>query len=124
MTHLWEVDHPYYCEQGNYFAKSLDDYYAGYKRWQDFYDAEKDSDFDLNLIFRFDWIEQHDGEPPTYTGDDYYRNGKLFLFFMSQRKGAYRYAEIDVCRADEPAVIAYLQPRFEHMLKLWEPFKT
>ena len=118
MKHLWEVDHPYYCNEGNYYAsESVGD---EFKRWQDFSDEYKDADFDMNLIFRFDWSEAEG----SYTGDDNYRNGELLIFWMGQRKGLYRYTKVDVCRADEQAVIDFLRPRWEHMRLLWEPISN
>jgi len=121
MKHLWEVDHPYYCNEGNYFASSQE---CGdeFKSFADFLSEHGDSDFDLNLVFRWDWSEQDEntGEP-NYNGDDNYRNGKLKIFWMGQRKGLYRWSIVEVCRADEPAVIAFLKPRWEHMKLLWEP---
>lgn len=119
--HLWEIDHPYYCEQGNYFAR--ESVCSEFKSWKEFYDANADSDFDMNLVFRFDWkITDDDGEMAPPGPDPYYRDGKLLIFWMGQRKGLYRYSTVEVCCADEPAVIEWLKPRWEHMRKLWEPF--
>lgn len=117
--HLWEVDHPYYCNEGNYYKAGLCE---RYKRWSDFADEFGSSDMDMNLVFRFDWKEGEEHGATDFNGDVYYRNGLLQLCFMGQRKGLYYSHEVEVCRADEPAVIEFLRPRFEHMLKLWEPF--
>lgn len=40
---------------------------------------------------------------------------------MGQRKGKFWCTEVSVCRADEPEVIKFLQPRLDNLLKLWEP---
>jgi len=116
---LWEIDHPYYCNQGNYYSNECHDHH---KTWADFEAAYRDSDFDMNLVFRFDW-ELHDenGYQRAPGPDPYYREGKLLIFWMGQRKGLYRYSTVEVCCADEPAVIEWLKPRWEHMRKLWEP---
>jgi hypothetical protein len=124
--HLWEVDHSYYCNLSNYYATSRDKGCREYGSFADFLAEEGDADMDYNLVFRWDWKEgdpdDNYGEMPLpYTGDDNYRNGKLYLFIMQQRKGLYEWIEVEVCRADEPAVIAYLASRWEHMKKLWEP---
>jgi hypothetical protein len=119
--HLWEVDHPYYCSESNYYKAGLCDHH---KTLASFIEEFGDSDMDLNLVFRFDWKEGEDSGAIEYNGDDYYRNGLLQIFFMGQRKGLYFCHEIEVCRADEPAVLAFLQPRFEKMLQLWEPFSV
>lgn len=115
MRHLWEIEHPYYCEETNYYDRGC---CHEHKSWREFSDGFA-PDMDLNLLFRFDWKE--DDEAP-FEGDIYYRNGTLWLYFMMQRKGAYFSHQIEVCRADEPKIIAWLEPRFRHMLTLWEPF--
>jgi len=117
--HLWEVKHPYYCNQGNYHARESVE--TEYRSFSDFMDEMGDADKDYNLVFRWDWKEENDGLESTFNGDVNYRNGKLFVFFMQQRRGNYVYSVIDVCRADEPAVIAYLQPYAEYMRELWQP---
>lgn len=117
--HLWEVDHAYYCNQGNYYAS--ESVGEEYKSFSDFMASEGDSDMDMNLLFRWDWVEQDDDGKSTFKGDVNYRNGELRLFWMGQRKGLYRYSLIEVCRADEGAVRNFLQPRMEHLLSLWAP---
>lgn len=121
MKHLWDVKHRYYCNLGNYFSNDCG---YKYKSWAAFIKAEGDSDFDMNLLFRWDWIEQ-DGESgePNFNGDVYYRNGEFRIFWIGQRKGLYRYTTIEVCRADEEEVIKFLRPRFKHLKSLWEPLK-
>lgn len=121
VKHLWEVDHSYYCNESNYFAPGREQPTAHYKSWADFISEEGDSDLDMNLVFRWDWREGEGWDLAPYNGDDYYRNGKLLLFIMGQRRGLYRWATIEVCRADEPAVIEYLRPRWERLKDLWEP---
>lgn len=123
--HLWEVEHDYYCNEGNYFTNKSN-VHDHHKTWADFDREYRDSDFDMNLVFRWDWHEGgEDGDGgwggSKFTGDVNYRNGYLQIFWMGQRKGLYRYSTIEVCRADEPAVIAFLQPRWEHLRKMWEP---
>jgi hypothetical protein len=119
---LWEVEHDYYCNQGNYFAAESVE--AAYRSFAEFLAEEGDSDMDYNLLFRWDWQEQGDDGEPNFNGDVNYRNGKLLLFWMGQRKGVYRYSTIEVCRADEPAVIAFLRPRWEHLRSLWMPLSS
>lgn len=60
-THLWEIDHPYYCNEGNYFSVGCGEHY---NRWQDFIDEQGDNDLDMNLVFRFDWVPPYDDEDP------------------------------------------------------------
>lgn len=118
MRRLWEVTHEYYCEETNWFSN---DTKMHFECWEDFFEETKEEDPDLNLLFRFDWHEGDDYDLPDYSGDNKQRCAKLRLFYMNQRKGMFRSVSVDVCRNDEPAVKAWLQPRFEHMMKLWEP---
>lgn len=116
--HLWEADHSYYCNLGNYYNNDCG---AHHKSLAEFLAAEAGGDLDYNLVFRWDWKEGDDWGYGPYTGDDNYRNGGLEVFFMSQRKGIFRYATVEVCRADEPQVIEFLRPRLAHLMALWEP---
>ncbi len=119
---LWEVKHPYYCNEGNYYARGT---ITRHDRWQDFIDDMGDADMDLNLLFRWDWESPHEDDDPqkpiNWQGDENYRDCTLKLFFMGQRKGAYFCCIVHVCRADEPNVYEYLRVRGEHLLKLWSP---
>lgn len=119
MKHLWEVDHAYYCNLGNYYTNDCG---TEHKSWADFLADWGDSDKDYNLLFRWDWKEEDSetGEP-NYKGDDNYRNGKLEIFWLLQRKGIYQFSTVEVCRADESAVIEFLKPRLAHLMSLWEP---
>lgn len=121
MTHLWEADHAYYCSESNYFA-TYDKTVTEYKSWAEFAAVEGDADMDYNLIFRWDWsLIDSEAEPPE---DDHYRGYNLTVFWMGQRKGLFRCTIVQVCRADEKAVVDFLRPRWEYMRKLWEPVGT
>ena len=120
MTHLWEVKHSYYCNEGNFYTSSRD-LGPHYKRWSDFLEEWSDSDMDYNLFFRWDWSEENGDGEPTFKGDVNYRNGTLKMFIMGQRKGLYNWVTVEVCRADEPAVIEFLTPRAEYLKALWSP---
>lgn len=113
---LWEIKHPYYCNEGLYFGTGssggVDDHF---RTFAEFAAEYADADFDYNLVFRWDWQEDN-----AFNGDVNYRNGRLLVFWMIQRKGYHRWSTVEVCRADEPAVIEFLKPRWEHMKKLWE----
>jgi hypothetical protein len=121
VKHLWEVDHPYYCNQGNYFATGGQETSTRYKSWAEFFTEEGDCDPDYNLLFRWDWQEGELCDAAEFNGDVNYRNGVLLLFWMGQRKGLYRWSEVEVCRADEPAVREFLQSRFDYLKRVWEP---
>jgi hypothetical protein len=116
---LWEVKHSYYCNDGNYYDNNC---VFEYKSWRDFLEDMGDADLDYNLPFRWDWSEiDPETEESTYKGDNYYRNGKLHIYWMQQRKGRFIISIVDVCRADEPSVVEYLKPRHAYLKSLWEP---
>lgn len=120
QKHLWEVKHSYYCNEGNYFSRESCESY--YKSFADFLEEYGDCDMDYNLLFRWDWDEQDDETgDQTFNGDVNYRNGKLKLFWMGQRKGLYQWSIVEVCRADEPVIIEFLKPRMKHLFSLWYP---
>ncbi len=113
MSHLWEIRHSYYCSDQNYYTS--DSVIGKFDTWADFFDEMGECDPDQSLLFRFDWEE--DG----HNGDDNYRSGILRLFWMGQRKGVYYCSKVKVCRNDEPAVLEFLQKRWEHLHGLWAP---
>jgi hypothetical protein len=116
VKHLWEVDHSYYCHESNYFSNDTSDHCESIEEFTTHY---ANSDMDMNLVFRWDWKEED-----PFTGDVHFRNGVLKVFWMLQRKGIYRCTTVAVCRADEPKVIAFLKPRRQHLLSLWEPLAS
>lgn len=119
MTRLWEIDHPYYCNEGNFFKNGL---ISAYASWASFVDEEGSNDMDLNLVFRWDWKPPTDDDcNPIASPDPYSRDGTLQICWMTQRKGYYRTSLVEVCQADEPAVREWLAARWGHMRKLWEP---
>lgn len=106
MKHLWEIEHAYYCNEGNYLSgESVGE---NYENWKDFAEEYKDVDKDYNLLFRYDWMEE-DGQ------------NVLKIFWVGQRKGLYRYSIIKVLKSDEQKIIEFLLPFWKHMKKLWHP---
>lgn len=116
MKHLWEVSHPYYCNEGNYFASGNDQPHCKYESWASFFEEEGNSDPDMNLLFRWDWREA-DPEEKNWGN----KAETLLLFWMGQRKGLYRWTEVVVSKDDEPAVRAWLTGRLKYLQSLWEP---
>lgn len=112
LKHLWEIKHPYYCEESNYFRSN--NLKQIYKSFKEFIERMNDADLDMNLLFRWDWHEENSCE------DSNYRNGELSLFFMAQRKGHHFCRVVSVCRNDESDVVEYLKVRKLHLNKLWE----
>ncbi|WBF03818.1 hypothetical protein SEA_MAREELIH_35 [Gordonia phage Mareelih] len=111
--HLWEYDHPYYCESGNYLANYDTNIRLGitqtYGSWNEFLESEED-DPELNLLFRWDWFAWHLEDPEMFKEGE--KKHELHLFFMLQRK---------VTEWDEPSVHAWLTERAQNMRQLWEP---
>lgn len=106
--HLWEVEHEYYMSDSVDWAKS-------YTSWPQFIADMGDCDKDMNLLFRWDWVKPEDNDTKT-TVDE------MQLFFVQQRRGMLAKVSVGVTYADEDAIIEWLKSRFEHMVKLWEPF--
>lgn len=116
MTHLWEVDHPYYCSEGNFHRNGQR---VVFDSWEDFVeDGWANNDPDLNLLFRWDWEIPEDGfveegDPPA--------RARLLLFFMLQRKGDFWSVSVAVTQADEPAVREWLTERAKTITAIWAP---
>jgi hypothetical protein len=119
-TPLWEIDHPYYASEGNYYKNGLHNQFASWAEFTEttFYDGDRD----LNLLYRWDWdrpdpadykdeLEQGEELPPE----------TLKLFFILQRKAIACSAEMPITEADEPAVRAWLTECAARMRLLWEP---
>jgi hypothetical protein len=96
----------------NYFDRS---YISKFKSFDEFLEEAEDEDLDLNLIFRWDWENSE-----VDCGDIYYRDGKLLLFYIGQRKGVFRTVSIEVCRADQEKIRVFLKERWEHLKLIWE----
>lgn len=118
QTHLWEVDHPYYMSEGNYYQAGC---HQSYQTLDNFLSDWRDTDLDLNFVVRWDWLEGEDWGAGAFNGDPYYRNGRLMVQFVGQRKASLWSCEVSVCRADEPRVIEFLTPRAAYIRRLWEP---
>jgi hypothetical protein len=114
--HLWEIDHPYYCAEGNYYKNGMHDVYDS---WASFYEDWGDNDPDLNLVFRWDWKTHRIPGAPLVPGVDGY--DRLLVFWVLQRKALLRSTECVVTDADEPAVLAWLQDRARTITAIWQP---
>lgn len=111
-THLWEIEHSYYCNESNYFQNGCNHKFDSFA---DFFEDCGNIDLDYNLLFRWDWLKADEEDEESERGDI------LNLFLMQQRKGIYFSYTIKVTEADEPAVRAFLQRAFNHLAALWLP---
>lgn len=116
---LYDAEHPYYCQRGNYFAN---DCHVSFDTWDSFVYVEGDADLDMNLVYRWDWKRAADDDERVRDTPSSAREDRLLLFYMGQRKARCRSVEIAVCRDDEPAVREWLAVRWAHLQKLWTPF--
>jgi hypothetical protein len=115
--HLWEIDHPYYCEAGNYFKTGQHTLFAS---WAEFTETTFFSgDRDLNLLFRWDWKSWRRHPDPDLRGDE---PDELLLFFVLQRKGLECSVGIAVTDEDEPRIRAWLYECAVALRETWEPF--
>jgi hypothetical protein len=113
VKHLWEVEHPYSCAPDNYFGQGQCEQTV-FLSWAEFLEEYGAADLDYNLVFRWDWTRA--------TRKNELLEDQFEIFFMKQRKGIYQSARIDgIRKQDEPEVRAWLEPRFKHLLSLWEP---
>lgn len=129
--HLWEIDHPYYCSEGNYYERGN---HERFESWADFAREGEllyDFDDDLNLLFRWDWkrarredyiFEGFDGPEAEAEFAEASEHDSLLLFFMLQRKARNMSAEVLVTADDELAVREWLTKKAAHMALLWQPF--
>ena len=118
MTHLWEIDHPYYASQGNYYARPDEGLHAEFSSWAEFYEDQGDADLDMNLVYRWDWTVP---DPDDYEDGEELPPETLDLFYVGQRKALLRSVSVEVQREDEPGIREWLVVRTEHMRKIWEP---
>lgn len=120
QRHLWEIEHPYYCSEGNYFVPGFrwHEVHNSYDSWADFHAEWGDSDEDMNLVFRWDWTRP---DPDDYGEGEELPPETLNVYWVLQRKAILRSTECVVTEADEPAVRAWLAERAKTIAAIWEP---
>ena len=114
MKHLWEVEHPYYMNDGNYFRRGD---HVDYRSWDGFLsDWGYDSlDIELNRIHRFDASDAPDCDiEKGYFEITFYR--------VIQRKGFCMSQSVYVPKSREQEVIDYLLPYYAQEKAIWAPF--
>ena len=110
---LSDVRHDYYCSDGCFFGSPGYRTHETFESWADFLVEMDDADFDLNLLFRWDW------EPASDDPEDEQPTPTLALFYVRQRKAYNCSYRVKVRDEDEPAIREWLRPRWEHLRKLW-----
>lgn len=118
VQHLWDHDHPYYCNEGNYYERGMHDTYSS---WAEFYEAWGDADEDYNCVFRWDWKVPDPADYADYDGGPPVPPQRLFVYWVLQRKAILRSTECVVTADDEPEVRAWLANRAAYMASIWAP---
>lgn len=113
--HLWEIDHPYYCSDQNFFRN---DRHVHNDSWAEFMQGWGHSDPDMNLLFRWDWKSWRHHPDPDLRSDS---PDELDLFFLLQRKGDFWAVSVAVTDEDEAAVREWLTERARTITAIWEP---
>ena len=119
--HLWEPEHPYYCEQGNYLADSSIEAHYQFPSWEEFHEFATTSEFeyeDLNLVFRWDWVKP---ALEDYEEGEELPSDKLMLYVVQQRRAFNLSYEVDVTEKDESAITEWLIERAKKMTSIWQP---
>lgn len=118
--HLWEIDHPYYCQEGNYFVPGArwHEVHNEYDSWAEFHEEWGSADEDMNLVFRWDWKR---ADPTDYADGEEIPADRLHVYWVLQRKAILRSTECVVTEADEPAVRAWLAERAKTITAIWAP---
>ena len=118
---LWEIEHPYYCTEGNYFVPGTrwSEVHNEYDSWAGFYEQWGSADEDMNLVFRWDWKR---ADPQDYVpyGEEVPAD-TLHVYWVLQRKAILRSTTCTVTEADEPAVRAWLAERAQTIAAIWAP---
>lgn len=118
---LWESDHPYYCTEGNYYARPSEGLHTEYESWQDFYDEWGGTDEDMNLVFRWDWQRADPSDYEPYG--EAVPPDTLAVFWVLQRKAVLRSTLCVVTEADEPAIREWLTERARTVAAIWAPLE-
>ncbi|MFE1550600.1 hypothetical protein [Streptomyces sp. NPDC058718] len=113
---LWDIDHPYYCAEGNYFKNGQ---HLTYPNWTEFQEEWGSLDDDLNLVFRWDWKRADPADYEPY-GEDVPPDA-LHVYWVLQRKAILRSTECVITEADEPAVREWLTRKAARLRLVWEP---
>jgi hypothetical protein len=117
IRHLWEYDHPYYCQEGNYFKVGQ---HTLFESWEEFATTTSffSGDRDQNLLIRWDWNSWRRHPDPDLRSDS---PDELLLHFVLQRKALLCSAGIAVTDDDEPQVRQFLEECGKTIAAIWEP---
>lgn len=130
---LYETEHPYRCEEGGYYYNSaqIEGYGSPleYDSILDYLDYWKDSDFDLNFIFRWDWEllnaedyrAEFSDEIPEYAKNSTGEYSVVKIFYMIQRKGCKKVITINKAEKKQESLLRkHLERAWKNVSKVWE----
>ena len=135
MKKLYEIDHPYYCEESGYYYRTPETGWGAemqYNSIVDYYKEWKDCDLDLNMIFRWDWRHY---TPEEYEQEHYENISEcdksnlnssgnysvVTIFYMLQRKGCKKIIKIyGAEEKHEKLLKKHLSKAWENMQQTWE----
>jgi len=113
------AEHEYYCNTGNFFSNECS---FTCETVQEFLDLMGDSDMDMNLLFRWD-VKKHEVYDEEDENEDSPKGYYAEMFFMGQRKGVFTSYQIEkITEQDVEAFVAFVEPRYKHLMSLWAPF--
>ena len=116
MTHLWEVDHPYYGADG---------YMNECESFEHLVHDVEQCDEDMNVIYRWDWVDpRHPSQDDLYLENEYRSPiNKLTIWMLQPRKSQFIAFRCPVTHEQEAEVLVWLRgPRCAgYLRKLWEP---
>jgi uncharacterized protein YydD (DUF2326 family) len=107
------VDHPYYCSESNFYSNEANE---EYETMTDFLEEYKDSEVDLNLIFRWDILQT--------TSNKNIGTGKYWamVFMIKQRKGIFSPIIIKSINEKEAVLFEEVAKKHWDRLKdIWRP---
>lgn len=114
------VDHSYYCSGSEH---------REFNSWDDFISEWDNADMDYNCLFRWDWWgNEHCEKPPVIDvidGESFEKPVHILkIIYIIQRKGYIIENTVYVTEDDAPRIKKWLEPHWENMKKLWEPFSN
>lgn len=113
LKKIEETEHPYYCEDQNYRASFNDGIPVINDSFEEFMEEMENTDFDMNLLFRFDIKKDMLTEYPDKLS--------LHTYWVMQRKGDFR---VFICPIeDNPETLErlnnFLEKRYDHLKRIW-----
>ena len=109
MSHPLCKEHPYYCNESNYYSNEPREVH---ETMTDFLDEYEDADVDMNLCFRWDLHEAGEDHDTQFAE----------VFMMHQRKGIFAPHHIKKWEEHElDRFRAYAEKHWQTLCAMWSP---